>query len=68
VASADAAPTEQEYEVFTVLDAQLAAQLKIWEEVQAKDLAALNDLVREGGVPLLQIAPAKAAGGNGSTQ
>jgi photosystem II stability/assembly factor-like uncharacterized protein len=68
VASADAAPTEQEYEMFKTLDSQLAAQLKIWDDLKAKDVVALNDMVRAAGVPVLQLTTVKAAGGTGTTE
>ena len=60
VGSADAAPTAQEYAVFAVLDAQLGVQLKRWEEIKAKEVAALNSMILEAGVPVLQVAPAGA--------
>jgi hypothetical protein len=68
VASADAAPTAQEYAVFEMLDAQLSAQLKIWDELKTKDVIALNDLVRDAGIPVLQLTPPGAAGGAAGTQ
>ncbi|NDQ58279.1 MAG: glycosyl hydrolase [Acidipila sp.] len=61
VGSADAAPTAQEYAVFAALNGQLGVQLKRWEEIKAKEVAALNSMILEAGVPVLQVAPAGGA-------
>jgi photosystem II stability/assembly factor-like uncharacterized protein len=55
VESADAAPTAGSYAVFEELNPKLEAQLVAWKEVQAKDLAALNELIQKSNVPA--IAP-----------
>jgi hypothetical protein len=55
VESADAAPTAGSYAVFDELNPKLEAQLASWKEVQAKDLAALNELIQKSNVPA--IAP-----------
>ncbi len=55
VESADAAPTAQSYVVFDELSGRLESYLAAWREVQSKDLAALNDLIRKQNIPA--IAP-----------
>ena len=68
VASADTAPTAQEYAVFEMLDAQLSAQLKLWDDLKTKDVVALNDLVRDAGIPILQLTPPGTGAGSGGTE
>jgi photosystem II stability/assembly factor-like uncharacterized protein/DNA-binding FrmR family transcriptional regulator len=55
VESADAAPTKQSGEVYAELLSRLNVQLSAWREIQAKDLAALNDLIQKSSIP--PIAP-----------
>jgi len=60
VDTADRAPTEQAYAVFKMLSGEADAQLAKWKTIVAKDLPALNDLIRKENIPLLQIlAPQK---------
>ncbi len=56
IESADNAPTEQAYAVFEALNARLAPALARWNEIVAKDLAALNDLARKENVPIVELA------------
>src|SRR5690242_16596913 len=56
VESADTAPTAQSYVVFDELNARLETQLAAWREVQSKELAALNDLMKKSN--MVFIAPA----------
>ena len=56
VESADVAPTEQASAVFEVLSRQLDTQLGEWKGILATDLAALNDQLQKGNVPI--VAPA----------
>ena len=56
VESADSAPTAQSYVVFDELNGRLETQLAAWREIQAKDLVALNDLMKKNNVEA--IAPA----------
>ena len=56
VESADVAPTAQSYVVFDELNARLETQLAAWRDVQSKDLAALNELMKKSNVEA--IAPA----------
>ncbi len=55
VESADFAPTAQSYAVFEELDGRLETHLAAWREIQAKDLSALNELIRNNNIPA--IAP-----------
>jgi hypothetical protein len=45
--------------VLLKLDAELEAQLKVWEEVLAKDLPALNEAIEKHGVAFVAVTPAK---------
>jgi len=56
VESADTAPTAQSYVVFDELNARLETQLAAWRDVQSKELAALNELMKKNNVEA--IAPA----------
>src|SRR5262249_3491057 len=56
VESADVAPTAQSYMVFDELNARLETQLVAWRDVQSKELAALNELMKKNNVEA--IAPA----------
>ncbi len=51
VASADAKPTKQAYEVFDDLSSRLDAQLAKLNEIIEKDIPAFNQLVREQEIP-----------------
>jgi photosystem II stability/assembly factor-like uncharacterized protein len=51
VASADAVPTRQAYEVFHDLSTRIDQQLIALQEVIDGDVAALNELIRTSGVP-----------------
>ena len=57
VESADTVPTAQSYVVFDELNGRLETQLTAWREVKAKDLMALNDLIRKNNIEA--IAPAR---------
>jgi photosystem II stability/assembly factor-like uncharacterized protein len=50
VDSADAAPTRQARELFAELKANAELQLGPWKEILARDVAALNELMRKEGV------------------
>lgn len=58
--SADTAPTAAEEAVFAKLDTELEAQLKLWREVLAKDLPALNEAMQKNGIPVVGVTPARA--------
>jgi photosystem II stability/assembly factor-like uncharacterized protein len=57
VASADAAPTRQSYEVFDDLSARADALLRQWHELLDTEVAAFNTLIREQGVPAIVPQP-----------
>jgi photosystem II stability/assembly factor-like uncharacterized protein len=57
VESADTAPTQQSFELFEDLKGRLAKPVAQWKEIVAKDLAAINDLVRKENIPLLTLGP-----------
>ena len=59
VESADAAPTKQSSEVYAILLERLNVQLSAWREVQAKDLAALNELIVKSSIPPIAVAEEK---------
>jgi photosystem II stability/assembly factor-like uncharacterized protein len=63
VESADSAPTAQAAERFTELSAQLDAQLAKWHEIESKDLAALNDMIRKENIPAVMLPTGGEAGG-----
>jgi photosystem II stability/assembly factor-like uncharacterized protein len=51
--SEDFGPTESQQQVFADLHAQLTAQLDLWRNITAKDLPALQSLMHERGIPLV---------------
>jgi photosystem II stability/assembly factor-like uncharacterized protein len=53
VASADAAPTKQAYELFEYLASQVEAEQKRLQECIDTDLAAFNRLIREASLPAI---------------
>ena len=58
VSSADAAPTQQDYEMYDELSKQADEQLAKWNEIVSSDLAAYNRLAQEKTVPLVGLSPA----------
>jgi len=62
VESADTPPTQQSYDLFDVLSRQAEAQLARWTQISAKDLPALNDLMRKEKVPLISLLPPAGGG------
>jgi len=63
VESADTAPTAQSYVVFDELSARLDAQVAAWREIQSKEVAALNELMKKNNVPSIAPAAIKAKEG-----
>jgi hypothetical protein len=57
VESADAAPTAQSYALFKDLRRELDAQLARWHEIATKDVAALNDLMKQEAAPPVMVVP-----------
>jgi hypothetical protein len=59
VESAEAAPTQQSYEVFDELSRQLDVPLAKWKDIQSSDLANLNQQLRKQDVQNIMLAPAE---------
>ncbi|RMG46783.1 MAG: glycosyl hydrolase, partial [Acidobacteria bacterium] len=59
VASADARPTKQAYEVFGELSARLDDQLARLKEILRKDIPAFNRQVKAQKIPAIILKPAK---------
>jgi photosystem II stability/assembly factor-like uncharacterized protein len=55
VESADAAPTQQQYDLYKMLNGQLDEQLAKLQSVFGTDLPAFNELVKRYNVPLLYV-------------
>jgi photosystem II stability/assembly factor-like uncharacterized protein len=62
VERADAAPTQQTYDVFDYLDRELQQQLSQWNIVMTVDLPALNKLIRDKEVPFISAKPKASPG------
>jgi photosystem II stability/assembly factor-like uncharacterized protein len=56
VEGADAAPTAQANETFATYKRLLEQQLVKWEQLKAKDIAALNELLRQRQLPAIKIS------------
>ena len=59
VNGSDTAPTQQSYEVFKELSAQLQIQLDKLQKIETDDVSAFNQLVREQNIPAITIPPRK---------
>ena len=59
VESADAAPTQQQYEVYRMLNGRLEAQLARLEQVLGADLATFAALAKKHDVPILYLPKSK---------
>jgi hypothetical protein len=53
VASADAAPTQQAYDVFDALSVQIDQQLERWQHLLQRDVANFSQLVRNADIPAI---------------
>jgi hypothetical protein len=62
VQSSDDAPTQQSYMVYEDLATRVNAELKTLNGVMTTDLAAFNKLVRDSGVPAVEVGRAGAVG------
>jgi len=60
VDSADAAPTQQDYDVEAVLEKLVGQQLALWKDIREKDLADLNDLIAKNNIPEIGVGPSSA--------
>ncbi len=63
VENADSAPNAAAYERFKELSAQLDGLMAKWQEIESKDLPALNELIRKEKIPVIMLPPAGEAGG-----
>ena len=59
VEGADAAPTQQSFEVFDMLSKELDGSLSKWQAMQQNEIAALNETIRRENVPLISVAGAQ---------
>ncbi len=59
VEGADAAPTQQSFEVFDMLSKELDGSLSKWQAMQQNEIAALNETIRRENVPLISVAGAE---------
>jgi hypothetical protein len=59
VGSADARPTDQSYTLFEELSALADEQIKKLKGILKADLPALNDKVKEAGIPAILIIEKK---------
>jgi len=50
VESADAAPTQQDYQLFEALDRQLQDQLTRWSGIKKNELPHLNEAIHQANV------------------
>jgi hypothetical protein len=53
ISTADAAPTQQSYDVFNMLRQRSDQQVAKWDELVKSDLANFNQLVRQQEVPAI---------------
>jgi len=58
VGLADAAPAQQQYEVYEMLSRQLDGQLAKWKAIVSEDVPALNELMKKNNVPAVEVSPA----------
>jgi hypothetical protein len=58
VDGADTAPTEQSRQIFAEFKARAEKALGTWREITERDVAALNALMSQNGVPAVGVAPA----------
>jgi photosystem II stability/assembly factor-like uncharacterized protein len=61
VSVADAAPTDQDYQVCNDLTARINAQLERLKQVLAADVTAFNKLVRDQNIPAVSVKPAASS-------
>jgi hypothetical protein len=66
VASADAVPTDQAYQVYDDITGKIDAELAKLKDALATDLVSFNRLVREQEVPAVVVKEKKERGGAGA--
>jgi photosystem II stability/assembly factor-like uncharacterized protein len=57
----DAGPTAADYTVYNLLKGQIDEQVAVWGELQKKDLAALNEMMKKAKIEFISVAPPKGA-------
>jgi flagellar hook-basal body complex protein FliE len=62
VQSADAAPTKQHGEIFIDLGGKVDVQIRALQQIEASEIAAINKLLIQLGVPPVYVKPAKPKG------
>ncbi|MFZ0877903.1 MAG: hypothetical protein WA002_00285, partial [Candidatus Acidiferrales bacterium] len=60
VDSADAAPTQQEYDLAGEFEKRVGEEVAEWNAIQSQDLVALNDLIGKGNIPAIGLTPMTA--------
>ena len=55
ISTADAAPTQQSYDVFSMLKQRSDEQVSNWEQVVKSDIASFNQLVQQQAVPAIIV-------------
>ena len=63
VDSADRLPTRQAYEYTEEMRTRVSAQVGIWREILARDVAALNNRIRQENIPAVTLPAKTGAGG-----
>jgi seryl-tRNA synthetase len=59
VESADAAPTDQQYQIYKMLSAKLEAQMSLLDQIISTDVTSFGDAAKKENIPLLQISKGK---------
>jgi hypothetical protein len=62
VQSADAAPTKQHGEIFIDLSGKVDVQIRALQQIEASEIAAINKLLIQLGVPPVFVKPSKPKG------
>jgi photosystem II stability/assembly factor-like uncharacterized protein len=62
VDNADAAPAQQQYEVFQLLQKEAQPLIAQWKQISSTDVVALNQMMMKDNVPAIYLAPAGAEG------
>jgi len=57
----DAAPNAADYTVYNLLKGQIDEQVAAWGQLQKKDLASLNEMMKKAKVEFISVAPPKGA-------
>ena len=57
----DAAPNAADYTVYNLLKGQIDEQVAAWGQLQKKDLASLNEMMKKAKIEFISVAPPKGA-------